>query len=68
MKVTTDPGFRFGWQGTEIDYVVKAKGATDLRLPENGLPGVEARIIEVNKTADGVEGRVRVDVRDATFV
>ncbi len=68
MKVTTSPGFRFGWQGTSVDYVVKVDGATELSVPKQSLAGVDARLMDVRKTADGVEGRIHVDMRESSFV
>lgn len=68
MKVTMSPGFRFGWQGTSVDYVVKAAGASELSVPKQSLPGVEARMTDVKKTADGVQGRIHVDMVGSSFV
>ncbi len=30
MTATTMPASRFGWQGQTVEYVVKAKGASEL--------------------------------------
>jgi hypothetical protein len=68
MKVTTSPGFRFGWEGTSVEYVVKADGATELVLPAKELPGVQARLTDIRRTAEGVEGRVLVHMRESSFV
>ncbi len=68
MKVTTSPNSRFGWEGTNLEYVVKADGATELRIPKHDLAGVDARLTDVRRTADGVEARVHVDVARGSFV
>lgn len=67
MKVTMSPNSRFGWEGAPLEYVVKADGASELRLKQ-GLDGCEARLTNVRKTADGVEARVRVEVAKGAFV
>jgi hypothetical protein len=66
--ITTSPGFRFGWQGTSVDYAVQASGASELSLPKSNLPGLQAQLLDVHKTADGVEGRVHVEMRESSFV
>jgi hypothetical protein len=68
MKVTTSPGFRFGWEGTSVEYVVKADGASELVLSPKKLEGVDARLTDIRKTENGVEGRVLVDMRESSFV
>ncbi|HEY3317119.1 MAG TPA: hypothetical protein VGK50_01675 [Coriobacteriia bacterium] len=68
MKVTTSPNSRFGWEGTSLDYTVKADGAMELRLPKQTVAGVEARLTDVRRTADGVEARIHVQVAKGAFV
>jgi hypothetical protein len=68
MKVTTSPNSRFGWEGTNLDFTVKADGATELRLPKQSVSGVEARLTDIRRTADGVEARVHVEVAKGSFV
>jgi hypothetical protein len=68
MKVTMSPNSRFGWEGTTLEYVVKADGATEIRLPEQSVPGVEARLSDMRRTADGVQARVQVEVAKGSFV
>ena len=67
MNVTSSPNSRFGWEGTPLEYVVKADGATELRLKQ-GLEGCAVRVTDVQKTAKGVVARVRVDVAKGAFV
>lgn len=75
MKITTKPAFRFGWQGATLDYVVKADGVTELRVPEQNLPAcggdkvpLRAQITDVQRTDTGVQAHVKVDVRDSALV
>jgi hypothetical protein len=68
MKVTTSPGFRFGWEGTSVEYVVKADGASELVLSPKKLEGADARLTDIRKTENSVEGRVLVDMRESSFV
>lgn len=75
MEIKTSPAFRIGWQGSTLDYIVKAEGATELRLPEQDLQAcgsakvpLHARLMDVARTDQGVQARVRVDVRDSAFV
>ena len=68
MKITTEPAGRFGWQGTTLEYVVKAQGASELSLPEEGPDGVRMRLTDMRQVGDGLEARLVVDVRDASFV
>lgn len=62
MKTTTSPAARFGWQGQTVEYVVKAEGASELSVPEKTEEGLDVRVLETRKLADGVEARVAVDV------
>ena len=68
MRITTSPPSRFGWEGTTLEYTVKADGATELRVPQQSIPGVEASITNMQRTADGVQAHVKLDVRDPSFV
>lgn len=67
MKVTTSPSSHFGWEGTSLDYAVKAQGATELRLPKQSIAGIDARLTDVRRTADGVEARIHVEVAKGAF-
>jgi hypothetical protein len=62
MEITTMPTCRVGWQGSTLNYVVKAKGASEVLVPENGMDGVEIRVVDTRQTADGVEARLAVKV------
>jgi len=68
MKATTTPASRFGWQGTTLNYVIKADGATELRLPKEGIDGVQARITNLRHVGNGVEAQLAVDVKEGVFV
>lgn len=68
MQIQASPGFRFGWQGTTVDYVVRVHGASELALPKQDLEGAQAQLTDVHRTADGVEGRIQVAMHDASFV
>ena len=62
MKVQTVPAGRFGWEGQTLEYVVKAKGASELRAPAQCEDGLKVRVIDTKQLADGIEARVAVDV------
>lgn len=68
MKVQTSPASRFVSEGQTVEYVVKADGATELRIGEESLPGVEARLADVRKTDAGIEARVLVEMTESKFV
>ena len=67
MTTTTMPQSRFGWDGQTLEYVVKATGATELRVPEKTEDGLNVRVLEQHKVGDGVEARVAVDVASPVF-
>jgi hypothetical protein len=68
MKITTSPASRFVWEGQTVEYLVKAAGATELRLTGEGLPGVQARVTDMCQTDGGVEARIQVEMSDPQFV
>lgn len=68
MKITTTPSCRVGWEGQTLNYVVKAEGASEVVVPENGMKGVEVRVTDTRQTADGVEARLQVKVVGSEYV
>jgi hypothetical protein len=62
MKVTTVPASRFGWEGQTLEYVVKADGASELRVPEKKEEGLDVHILDTRQVDGGVEARVSVEV------
>lgn len=66
MSSTTMPASHFGWQGESLHYVVRAKGATQLRPPAK-LEGMDVRITDVRHEADGLVAQVDVAVTGPVF-
>jgi len=66
MKSTTMPAGRFGWEGTTLHYVIKADGATELKVPE-AKKGVKVTVSDVRSTGSGVEADVDVAVSSPEF-
>lgn len=66
MKVTTTPVCKVGWPGATLQYVVKAEGANELRLPADSWPGAKVRLLDTRPVGDGIEARLEVKVIDAT--
>jgi len=62
MNVQTVPAARFGWEGQTLEYLVKAKGASELSAPAKCEDGLQVRVIDTKQVADGIEARVAVDV------
>ncbi len=67
MKTTTRPASRFGWEGTTLNYAVKANGATELVVPKECEDGLKVRITDMRRVGDGVEADVAVDVAGPLF-
>jgi hypothetical protein len=67
MEATISPKGRFAWEGQTVEYVVKAKGVSELAKPNDGVEGVDVRVIETKQVADGVEARVAVKVASPVF-
>ncbi len=67
MEITTTPSCRVGWEGATLHYVVKAKGASEVRVPENGVPGVQVRVANTRQVGDGVEAQLEVKVLDSSL-
>ena len=65
MQITTEPSCRVGWQGSTLDYVVKAEGASEIAVPENNMQGVRVRVTESRQTDTGVEALLTVKVLDS---
>jgi hypothetical protein len=68
MKITTTPVCRVGSQGQTLRYIVKAEGATQVLVPENGVKGVQVRVTDTRQTGDGVEAQLQVKVLDSTLL
>jgi len=66
MKSTTAPVGQFGWEGQTLHYVIKADGATELRVPE-AKKGLEVTVSDVRTTGDGIEASVDVAVKSPEF-
>lgn len=66
MKVTTAPAGQFGWEGQTLHYVIRADGATELKVPE-AKKGLDIRVFNVRTTGDGVEASVDVSVTSPEF-
>ncbi len=64
MQVTTVPASRFAWRGQTVTYVVRADGASEVRLPEERVQGLEARLTRTDRVGNGVEARLAIAVRD----
>lgn len=67
MKVTTEPRSSFGWEGQNLEYVVKAEGCSELAVPKEGTDGLNVRILDQKRVGDGVEARVAVEVAKPVF-
>ncbi len=67
MEATISPKGRFAWEGQTVEYVVKAKGVSELSEPKDACEGLEVRVIDTKQVADGVEARVAVQVAKPTF-
>ena len=67
MEITMTPICRVGWEGATLHYVVKAEGASEVRVPENGVPGVDVRVADTRQVGDGVEAQLEVKVLDSTL-
>jgi hypothetical protein len=65
MKVTTTPSCRVGWQGQTLHYVVRAEGATEVRVPAGATEGMQVRVTDTRQVGDGVEARLTVKVLDS---
>jgi hypothetical protein len=62
MEITTSPCCRVGSQGQTLSYVVRAKGASEIVAPANGMDGMQVRVVDTRQTPDGVEAQVQVKV------
>lgn len=67
MNVKTMPASRFGWEGQTLEYTVKADDASEIAVAEDLPDGVNIRILDTRRVADGVEARVAVDVIEPVF-
>lgn len=67
MNATTVPASRFGWDGQTVEYVVKAQGAKEVRVPDKCPGGLHMRILGTRVVNDGVEARVAVQVSNPLF-
>lgn len=67
MKVTTTPSCRVGWEGATLHYVVRAEGANEVVVPENGMEGVQIRVADTRQVANGVEADLEVKVLDSSL-
>jgi len=67
MEITTTPTCRVGSQGQTLQYMVKAKGASEIVVPQNDNEGVRISVADMRQTADGVEARLDVEVLDSTL-
>jgi hypothetical protein len=67
MEITTAPSCRVGWQGATLHYVIKAQGASEVLVPENGMKGVQVRVTSTRQVGDGVEAQVALKVLDSTL-
>lgn len=67
MEITTAPVCRVGWQGQTLRYVVKAQGATEVRVPEQETGGLQFRVTDTRQVPGGVESQLEVKVVGATL-
>ncbi len=67
MQIRTEPSCRVGWQGSTLDYVVKAEGATEIVVPENDMKGVRIQVMDMRQVGTGVEARLQVEVVDSAL-
>lgn len=67
METTTLPKGRFSWEGQTVVYTVKAKGANEIVAPADAAKGLDVRVLDTHKVADGVEARVAVAVGSGVF-
>lgn len=66
MKITTSPSCRVGSQGQTLEYIVKAEGASEVYVPNDGTDTMQVRVVDTRQVGDGVEARLAVKVLDSS--
>lgn len=67
MEITANPGTRFGLQGETLEFVVSAKGATEIAAPKESPDGLQVRVGDVRQVGGGVEADVTVEVGEGAL-